>query len=140
MALAAAAAAAAGPGALDRGVVGGGGGGTNNDTLEGVPQYEEEVEKCKRFLLEFEDGAFMDDDDDEEEDGTGGIPGRKKYKVFLQRIADRELSSLLVQMDDVLTYPQLLPAGDGDSVEDFVQRIMGNAQRYQGLFSEAVQQ
>jgi len=51
-------------------------------SLPGIIQ----VEKCKRFLLEFEDGAFMDDDDDEEEDGTGGIPGRKKYKVFLQRV------------------------------------------------------
>jgi hypothetical protein len=44
------------------------------------------VEKCKRFLLEFEDGAFMGDDEDEEEEGIGGIPGRKKYKVFVQRV------------------------------------------------------
>ena len=44
------------------------------------------MEKCKRFLLEFEDGAFMEDDEDEEEDGIGGIPGRKKYKVFVQRV------------------------------------------------------
>jgi hypothetical protein len=61
--------------------------------------------------------------------------------LFLSpQIADRDLSSLLVQMDDILAYPQLLPAGEGDSVEELVQRIMGNAQRYQGLFSEAVQQ
>ena len=45
-----------------------------------------QVEKCKRFLLEFEDGAFMEDEEDEEEEGIGGIPGRKKYTVFVQRV------------------------------------------------------
>ncbi|EWM20572.1 hypothetical protein Naga_101330g1, partial [Nannochloropsis gaditana] len=94
-------------------------GGISTEGMEDLPKYDEEISKCKRFLLEFEDGEVVNIEGGEDGEAAGLGIGRKKYKILMQRIADRELSSLLVETDDILAYPQLLSVAEGDSVEDF---------------------
>jgi hypothetical protein len=55
--------------------------------MEGLPNYEEDLVKCREFLLDF---ATRD--------------GRNKYSLELVEIADRERNTLIINLEDVLAF------------------------------------
>ncbi|EGD80725.1 DNA replication licensing factor MCM7 [Salpingoeca rosetta] len=78
-----------------------------------VPTYDQDIEKCKSFLQEFQTGA--------------GASRHFKYGTQMQEIVNRERDVLEIDLDDVYDF--------GSS--DLGDNILQNTKRYTSLFAEA---
>eukprot|EP00035_Acanthoeca_spectabilis_P005812 m.117579 g.117579 ORF g.117579 m.117579 type:complete len:740 (+) comp13201_c0_seq1:65-2284(+) len=83
-----------------------------------VPTYEQDTERCKKFLEEFvrTDGGASQDED-------------TSYKTQLLDVANRKSTSVTIHLDDVQEYDH-----------DLADAIAGNTKRYLEMFSAAIDQ
>ncbi|KAG9082268.1 Mcm2-7 hexameric complex component [Ceratobasidium sp. 370] len=103
-------------------------------------KYVEEKEKIKEFFNKFEGSTekdvtrgFDELDLNEEGEGDGAAPEgflRMKYGKQLQRIANRQQSTLVIELEDILEHER--------TGAELVTRIKTNVRRYTALFCEVV--
>ncbi|KAJ2932899.1 hypothetical protein H1R20_g4189, partial [Candolleomyces eurysporus] len=105
-------------------------------TISSPVIYEEEKTRIRDFLSKFkqeEKDLAQNFANIDIEDRANGIPAEirsLKYMSQLQRIANREESMLVVDLEDVYSHE--------DSTAELVSRIRSNTHRYVKLFSEVV--
>jgi DNA replication licensing factor MCM7 len=101
----------------------------HHQTYNGIPapNYAQDLEKCKRFLREYNPKTLAGQEASTSQDGA--VRFRTKYMAQLQRIANREQHSLTIDMDDLAAFD--------DFGEHFVQVVQRNTHRYIDLFSQA---
>ena len=96
----------------------------------------ESLEEAKEESAEglYDHSAAELEHDDEDLQGVGKGP---KYMHLLQRVANRELTALYIDLDDVKTYEETQrPAGrSSGSLTDIVMR---NTEHFVNLFSEVI--
>ncbi|TKX25214.1 DNA replication licensing factor mcm7 [Elsinoe australis] len=83
------------------------------------------------------DYDFMDDAEEDAQATTNGQPkSKQKYMKLLQDIADRRITNLFIELDDLELYEKTL--GDQANELRLVSSIEQNAQHYIEIFSRAV--
>ncbi|KAK9471656.1 DNA replication licensing factor MCM7 [Dipodascopsis tothii] len=94
--------------------------------------YEDLQRRIAIFLREYKSGSAFEDEEDllPDEDSEGFDPKRGKYMNMLQRVANRQQSSITIELDDMDMYEQ------GRS--DIVDKVLANAHRYTDVFSRAI--
>lgn len=80
------------------------------------------IEKCNDFITNYEDPSL-------DEDATNG---KLKYRIMIQRVANKQEKAIRIEVGDLETHFRGDPG--------FVQRVVGNTNRYVSLFSEVVDQ
>ncbi|GMH35691.1 hypothetical protein BSKO_03559 [Bryopsis sp. KO-2023] len=81
------------------------------------PDLDQELGKCRHFLE-----SYKTDQDDAET--------APKYMEILQKIANRELQSLDIKLDDIAKFFEVIDS-------DFEEKVGGNGRRYAKLFAVA---
>ncbi|TFJ79914.1 hypothetical protein NSK_008722 [Nannochloropsis salina CCMP1776] len=70
-------------------------GGISTEGMEDLPKYDEEIAKCKRFLLEFEDGEVVNIEGGEDDRGpgvdSGALPPAATETWRMPRVSDVRL-------------------------------------------------
>ncbi|KYQ91933.1 MCM family protein [Tieghemostelium lacteum] len=87
----------------------------------GFIDYDEEVKKCTRFLLEFQDVRVSDKESLES----------FKYKSMMKNIEDRKTKKFDIELDDVFSYFSLKEI-------EIVERIERNTITYLRIFTKAL--
>lgn len=102
------------------------------DVLDFLSHFKQDV-----LNMNTEDNANEgNDDDDAEMDGVGKGP---KYMKLLQQVSNRDLNTVLIELDDILQYQnEKFITGGTSSNLDLVSNIEENAQHFTELFANVV--
>ena len=105
-----------------------------NEAVDTIRDYNADNELCKEFLREF---VSLDSSSDEE---TFGSESPAKYMQQLQGIANREVRSLDVSLDDIASFSSRESVTDieDEKISELLRQIEKNTKRYVRVFSEAV--
>ena len=94
--------------------------------------YAADYELCHEFLKNF---ISVDGADDGADEAYGSVEDAK-YLRQLQGVANRELRSLAVELDDIASYANR-ETSDHAAWEDLLSQIMQNTRRYMSIFADA---
>ena len=95
--------------------------------------YEKDRDLCLDFLKNFIAAA----DADSADDNAYGSGEDAKYMRRLQGVANRELRSLEVSLDDIASYANRETSSSHEDWEDLLAQIMQNTRRYLSIFADA---